>query len=119
MNNKDLANTPHFAALEKFIDGVNKLKADYWTKMDFTFNSPGKVMVHSVGPRYAKLAAFEQMPAHTGPYKANSVYCFFDIASGDLIKGTWKAPVAKGVRGNVNDRDVIKFFNQHGPAYLR
>jgi hypothetical protein len=36
-----------------------------------------------------------------------------------LLKGTWKAPVAKGVRGNVKDANVLTKFTEHGPAYLR
>jgi hypothetical protein len=36
-----------------------------------------------------------------------------------LLKGTWKAPVAKGVRGNVKDANVLTKFTEYGPAYLR
>ena len=37
---------------------------------------------------------------------------------GDLLKGTWKAPVAGAVRGNLKDADLLKKFDIHGPCYL-
>lgn len=112
-------NSPHYAALVKFIEGVNAKKVKYWSDMALTYNTPGKVMVHSVGKRFAKLATYEQRPHLTGPWVASSVYCFFDLTTGDLLKGSWKAPVANGVRGNVNDANVLDKFTQYGPAYLR
>ena len=105
--------------LTDFIRGVNKKINDYWTFNNFTFNDPPLVMVENVGRRYAKLAVFEKMPHKTGPLVAKGVYCFYDVATGDLLKGTWKAPVANGVRGNVKETNVLDKFTQHGPAYLR
>ena len=116
--NNDI-NTPHQSALNAFIAGVNKKIEAYWLNNGFTFNTPPVVGVVSTGKRYAKLGKFEQIPHKTGPFKCNSVYCFFDIATGDLLKGSWKAPVANGVRGNVNEANVLDKFTQHGPAYLR
>jgi hypothetical protein len=105
--------------LTDFIRGVNKKISDYWHSNNFTYNDAPLVMVDSVGKRYAKLAVFEKMPHKTGPLVAKSVYCFYDVATGDLLKGTWKAPVAKGVRGNVKDANVLTKFTEYGPAYLR
>lgn len=105
--------------LTDFIRGVNKKISDYWYNFGFTHNDAPVVMVENIGKRYAKLAVFEKSPAHTGPLVANRVYCFYDIANGDLLKGTWKAPVNKGVRGNVKDSNVLDKFTEHGPAYLR
>jgi hypothetical protein len=105
--------------LTDFIRGVNKKISDYWTKNNFTFNDAPLVMVESVGKRYAKLAVCEKMPHKTGPLKAKSVYCFYDFTNGDLLKGSWKAPVANGVRGNVKDPNVLDNFTEHGPKYLR
>ena len=105
--------------LTDFIRGVNKKISDYWQRNNFTFNHAPVVMVESVGKRYAKLASCEHEPQFTGPLVAKGVYCFYDIKSGDLLKGTWKAPVANGVRGNVKEINVLDKFTQHGPAYLR
>ena len=114
-----LTSAPFFPALTKFIEGVNQLKADYWKRAGLTYNTPGVVMVYSIGGRYAKLATYEQMPHLTGPYKASGVYCFLDLTNGDLLKGSWKAPVANGVRGNLSDPNVLNKFDQYGPKYLR
>jgi hypothetical protein len=103
--------------LTDFIRGVNKKISDYWTRMNFTFSEAPLVLVDSVGKRYAKLAVCKRHPI-TGKYEAEGVYCFYDIHNGDLLKGTWKAPVANGVRGNVKDPNVLDRFTEHGPAYL-
>ena len=50
----------------------------------------------------------------------NSVHCFIDLASGDVLKAAgWKAP-AKHARGNIfDDANGLKFMGPYGPAYLR
>ena len=103
--------------LTDFIRGVNKKISDYWIRMNFTHSEAPLVMVHSVGKRYAKLAQF-RMNCITRKLEAESVYCFYDFNNGDLLKGSWKAPVANGVRGNVKDSNVLDRFTEHGPAYL-
>ncbi len=105
--------------LTDFIRGVNKKINNYWTSMNFTHNDAPVVMVDSIGKRYAKLAIFEKSPAKTGPLVAKSVYCFYDIANGDLLKGSWKAPVANGVRGNVKEPNVLDKFTEYGPASVQ
>lgn len=105
--------------LTDFICGVNKKISDYWQRNNFTHNDAPVVMVDRVGKRYAKLASCERVPRFTGPFVSKSVYCFYDVASGDLLKGSWKAPVANGVRGNVKDPNVLNKFTEHGPAYMR
>ena len=113
---------PFFDQLNKFGLAVSEMIARKWKDAAFTHNAAPRVMVESVGKRYIKLARFEQVPAHSGNYKSTSVYCFVDKTNGDLLKGSWKAPVANGVRGNlVNDSmDVLlKKFTEYGPAYLR
>jgi len=105
--------------LTDFIRGVNKILDDHWTTNGLTYNDAPLVMVERVGPKYAKLAVYEKQPHKTGPLVANRVYCFYDHTNGDLLKGTWKAPVAKAVRGNVKDPNVLDKFDWHGPKYLR
>jgi hypothetical protein len=118
MNTNKVTNSPHYPALVKFIEGVNAKILAYWTRNKFTHMKPPVVMVSSVGKKYAKLAQMEDWKDN-GKWEARSVYCFFDINTGDLLKGTWDAPVAKGIRGNVNDTDVLSKFTEHGPGYLR
>lgn len=105
--------------LTDFIRGVNKILNDYWTNAGLTYNDPPLVMVERVGPKYAKLSVYEKQPYKTGPLVASRVYCYYDHTNGDLLKGSWKAPVAKAVRGNVKDNNVLDKFNWHGPKYLR
>jgi hypothetical protein len=107
------------APLINFISGVNAKINAYWTRNNFTFNDPPVVMVESVGKRYAKLAVCEKTPHKTGPLKAKNLYCFYDYSNGDLLKGSWKAPVANGIRGNVKDPNVLDKFTEHGPKGLR
>ena len=71
--------------LVNFINGVNDLIKEYWTKNQFDFNDPPVVMVENVGRRYAKLAVYEKTPHKTGPLVASRVYCFYDVTNGDQI----------------------------------
>ena len=49
-----------------------------------------------------------------------SVYCFIDTTNGDILKGSWKAPVKNGVRGNIFSGDHgADRVNHHGCIYLR
>ena len=106
-------------ALNSFLLGVNQMVKRYWDDSKFTFNSTPKVAVLSVGKKYAKIVAMEQSPPFTGPYVATRIYCFYEPATGSLIKGTWKAPIANAVRGNVNDAKVLSRFSEYGPKGLR
>jgi hypothetical protein len=114
-----VSESPYFHDLEKFIHGVNKMIAEDWERRGLTYNTPPVVTVENIGPKYARLAEFEQVPHLTGPRKATSVYCFFNHQNGDLLKGSWAAPVNKGVRGNVTDPNVLAKFSVYGPKYLR
>ena len=114
-----ITSLPFYPALVKFIEGATRLNAEYWARNKLTYNTPPVVQIVSMGKRYAKLAKMERRPFLTGPLSAGSVYCFVDLTNGDLLKGTWKAPVANGVRGNLSDPNVLSKFTDHGPAYLR
>ena len=119
MTTEQLKLTPHYAKLANFIGGVNAKKAAYWDENKYTFNSAPIVKVESAGGRYAKICTAEQVPPHTGSFESRSLYCFYDFMTGDLLKGTWKAPVKNGVRGNVNEPNVLDKFTPFGPAYLK
>ncbi len=65
-----------------------------------------------LGPRYIRIYKEE-----TGARR--SVYCFIDRTNGDILKGSWKAPVKNGVRGNIFASDWKDKIDWHGPKYLR
>lgn len=117
-NLSNITEWPHFQALQKFGEAVTKAMAINWKQSKLTYNNPPQVRISSIGGRYIKLAVFEQEPHLTGPYKAKSVYCFVDLTNGDLLKGSWKAPVANGVRGNLNDANVLSCAGVYGLQYL-
>jgi len=119
MNIESLKLLSFYPALVKFIADVNKLIADDWKSAGFTHNSPPEIEVGSVGGRYAKLVRAEQSPPHTGPRSRRGLYCFVDLQDGSLLKGSWKAPVKNGIRGNLSDPNVLNNFDQYGPKYLR
>jgi len=49
-----------------------------------------------------------------------SVYCFINTENGDILKGSWKAPVKNGVRGSIFSGDHgADRVTHHGCAYLR
>jgi hypothetical protein len=67
---------------------------------------------YEVGRRYVRVVKFN------GCQK--SVHCFVDSTNGDILKGSWKAPVANGVRGNIYaDDHGLSCVDWHGPKYLR
>ncbi len=60
------------------------------------------------GKRYSKIVV------------GNSVWCFVDKTTGDVLKpASWSAP-AKHARGNIaDDYNGLKYLTPYGPAYLR
>ena len=69
---------------------------------------------YEVGRRYVRVVSNRN--------GCRSVHCFIDSTNGDILKGiwSWKAPVARGVRGNINSVDGgLGCVNWHGPKYLR
>jgi len=102
-------------SLNAFLIALNKAYEIYWNRMKFTHSKSPQIRVSTIGQKYAKLCEFDE---RNGTYTASSVYCFLDLTNGDLHKGTWKAPVAKGKRGNLADADLLKKFDVHGPCYL-
>jgi hypothetical protein len=50
---------------------------------------------------------------------SRSVYCFVDLATGDILKAaSWKAP-AKHARGNIRGTNALAGLTEHGAAYMR
>lgn len=83
------------------------------------FNTMGGTRVHgnpelgfSLGKRYARVFTQER-EGH------RSVYCFVDIATGDILKAAgWAAP-APGRRGSVFELDKMPFDATGGCFYRR
>ena len=74
---------------------------------------------YEVGRRYVRVVS-NRNGCRSVIHGCRSVHCFIDSTNGDILKGSWKAPVARGVRGNINSVDGgLGCVNWHGPKYLR
>ena len=102
--------------LDAYVQAVQKMQNDYWKAMKFTFADPPTVVLE-LKQKYAKLVKVD------GLNGSQSVHSFVDLSNGDILKGTWKAPIRtkKGlaVRGNINEGHPSEYVNEHGPHYLR
>jgi hypothetical protein len=68
-------------------------------------------LIFKRGPRYAKIIETEQH------LYGGSVFCFVDLATGDILKAkSWNGPV-KGARGNIANGAAD--ITPYGAAYLR
>lgn len=102
------------ADLEQFCQDQAQRHNDY---IDRALNGNralhGRAHKFTIGPRYARII-------RTDSKYDTSVVCFIDLTNGDILKGSWKAPVKKGVRGNIFTEDRgASVMNQYGCAYLR
>lgn len=91
------------ANLEAYCAVVAGLNSDAPTPVKVTF---------SKGPRYARIILEDR------DVLSRRIHTFIDLSNGDILKGSWKAPVKNGVRGNIF-RDYAKAITQYGAAYLR
>ncbi len=102
--------------LNDFLTKVNTAINKTWK---YTHNVAPIVKVHSIGARYAKLTKYERRGADGNfTWETSGVYCFVDITNGNILKGSWKAPVADGVRGNLKDADVLQKVTTYGVEYI-
>jgi len=115
MNVADLDKiTGIMARLNDYVSLVTDLNDAYWTHMGFTHNPAPIASIDSIGKRFAKIIV-----------DGNTVHSFIDMDNGDIIKGTWKAPIRtpkKGlaVRGNIFSNDLGKSkIDNYGPKYLK
>lgn len=101
-------------ALDKFLDHVNNLLKDYISRNNYTFliERNAHIAKSAPGAKYMRLV-------HMEDGKARSIYCFVDLETGDLLKGSWKSPVKNGIRGNVFNISTFQNFDHHGPKYLK
>lgn len=98
--------------LETFLDGVRRIRADYYGK-HFPTNKIEPINT-TEGPKYTRVVVGEEGSDQ------RSVYAFVDNVTGDVFKADgWKRP-AKHARGNINDEsNGLRAMGPYGPAYLR
>jgi len=118
-------------ALQRFIDGVNKIKADELG--DSKYASPGIVSIRRHGVKYIALDSLQF--DHTdrdmkGDSRNMGIYCFIAsedgntkglgvVKCGDVLKAASYTKPAKHARGNIFDSDNgLKGAGRFGPAYL-
>ena len=98
--------------IDGFCAGVAVLIDEHYRRCYDSLTRPA--IVQSVGPRYVKIIMKRDQDLQ------GSLYCFIDRANGNILKGSWKAPVRNGVRGNIfNPGYDLDKCDWHGPKYLR
>lgn len=102
--------TPAFQAL---IAEIAQLQETYLRK-EIGTSRPLDLIKWDLGPSYIRVyIENSQNPS------IKSVHCFINRANGDLLKGSWKAPVAKGKRANIFVDGWKDAITAHGPKYLK
>jgi len=102
------------ARLNDYVALVTDLNAEWWDSMGMTHKPAPVASLESIGKRYAKVVV-----------EGHRVHSFIDMDNGDILKGTWKAPIRtpkKGlaIRGNIFSDDLGESnINWHGPKYLK
>jgi hypothetical protein len=114
----------------EYINVVQEMNDNHWKVMGYTFGPAPEVDV-IFGKKYAKVVCMNRHyvtgdPAVVGKentkvaYGQTTVHSFVNMENGDILKGSWKAPVKNGVRGNINADDVgADRINEYGPIYLK
>lgn len=110
--NKQPVQTPDGwdAALEKFVDGVQKLEDKYIADNDYK-HLHGTRVIFEDAVKFTKVFLDE-------PHGNKRIYCFIDRNNGDVLKPATYTVPAKGARGNIfADDHGLKRMGPHGPAY--
>ncbi len=102
--------TGFIPALAKYVRHIQAITDDYYAKNYSNLKPP--VIAITEGKRYVRVV--KQDAEGSGA----SVHTFVDVTNGNILKGSWKAPVKNGVRGNIFT-DYSKVVNQYGAEYLR
>ena len=107
----------------QYCDLVQRLNDEYFERMKFT-HAPSDYITVDYGRRYAKIVKVGRDYDSDGKEvireRDRSVHSFVDMGNGDILKGSWNAPVKNGVRGNIFSDDCGKsVITEHGPKYLR
>lgn len=117
--------TLNLARLQQYCDVIKRMAdADHdrriWGKgKPEMFEDLRKNVDYSLGKKYAKVFIMDQDGS------SRSVHSFVDMDNGDIVKGSWKAPIRDksgklAVRGNIWADDIGESkITQYGPKYLR
>ena len=109
--------------LYEYASLVQVMNDNYFKAAGYTFG-PAPLIDITFGSRYAKVIKKDRHyvdgPGSEVTIRVGSVHSFVDLNNGDILKGSWKAPVKNGVRGNIFAEDIgADRVNEHGPAYLK
>lgn len=99
-------------ALTAWLERAQAIVTADWKKKGYTYREPNILSINPNGIKYLRIVSKE--PGHTGGY----VYCFIEIATGNVLKGAGYKTPAKGVRGNIYEVGK-EGVGPYGALYLR
>ena len=108
----------------EYITVVQTMNNNYWNVMGYTHGPAPEVDV-IWGKKYAKVVTCNRhwedgIEGGKAVYGQTTVHTFVNMENGDILKGSWKAPVKNGVRGNIFADDVgASCINEYGTVYLK
>jgi len=102
-------------ALKEFVAWVYA-QNDAWLTAETASNTERRENLevgYDIGPKYIRI--------WVKTWESKSVYCFLNSLNGDLLKGSWAAPVKNGLRGNIYNglQEWEAKFYWHGPKPLK
>ena len=98
-------------ALATYVSLVQKVNDEYMQKNFPTL--PRVVITVDRNSKYIRIVKGNENGGH------RSLHSFVDRTNGNILKGSWKAPVKNGVRGSIFNENPMKGMDHHGPCYLR
>ena len=99
--------------LNLYMAMVQEINNYYWKINEFTFSDP-PIVYAKIANKYAKVLKEDANGGQT------MIHSFVNMENGDILKGTWNAPVKNGVRGNIFSDDIgASVVTEHGPMYLK
>ena len=110
----------------EYVGVVQTMNDNYWKVMGYTHGPSNEVDV-IFGKKYAKVVCMNRhfkdrdwSESKAIEYGQTTVHSFVNMETGEILKGSWKAPVKNGVRGNIWADDVgADRINEYGPIYLK
>ena len=112
--------------LETYRELVQRLNDDNFDRMTFT-HAPSDYITLEYGQKYVRVVKNDRAYDSDGKEfltGSKSVHSFVDLSNGNILKGSWKAPIRtkKGlaIRGNIFEEDCgASSITEFGPKYLR
>ena len=106
--------------LEKFIESINALRMEVFTRRDFTHltdSETGEIARGNVARLYGRGRVYWRIAI--GLPGRENVHCFVRKCDGAILKSaTWKAPATNIVRGYVTDDDNgASAVSEYGAKY--